>query len=418
MAADVGELLRYQPPDNGLCKGVVVHVCRVAEAGFVTKVQPEIVTMKSFITTPRAEIHPVGDSAPVFLPLFLSDEHWHRAAALFPKSIVTMASAGTAAATPRVHYSASLAASWLCAIGCRTVADLVWARATPDCDAKATDSLELQLVLVLQLLSRLMVDSELASWAAQRLSPADGYPAAALLNKGHLDELMQVFPLLCAIHGRSTPGAPDWDAAEVRLAVLREALRRTVPWLLLPLAGEPDALAAATALPPDRWGELWQVPMTCLSFWIALLRAVRDVGRFDVEQIHLEVSHRRRLGVAVGSTTFDDALALAFDLAPATVAACRCGVLASDGRFFLQELRLLSSAQRAAIAGWAIPGLCGEGLAADLRPLHVVGLGPHSLIEPWDLPVAILGRMPSMGHDCPPIPGLLYLADYITEAAE
>lgn len=69
----------------------------------------------------------------------------------------------------------------------------------------------------------------------------------------------QVFPLLCAIHGRSTPGAPDWDAAEVRLAVLREALRRTVPWLLLPLAGEPDALAAATALPPDRWGELWQV---------------------------------------------------------------------------------------------------------------------------------------------------------------
>eukprot|EP00667_Euglena_gracilis_P013784 EG_transcript_14239 len=158
--------------------------------------------------------------------------------------------------------------------------------------------------------------------------------------------------------------------------------------------------------------------MTCLSFWIALLRAVRDVGRFDVEQIHLEVSHRRRLGAAVGGAAFDEALALAFGLAPAAVAACRCSVLASDGRFFVQELRLLSSAQRAAIAELAIPGLCGECLAADCRPLHVVGLGPHSLIEPWGLPVAILGRTPSMGHDCPPIPGLLYLADYITEAAE
>lgn len=69
--------------------------------------------------------------------------------------------------------------------------------------------------------------------------------------------------------------------------------------------------------------------------------------------------------------------------------------------------------------GW-VPGLDPRVLI-HLCHKHIIIVLDASVavcclaLQPWDLPVAILGRMPSMGHDCPPIPGLLYLADYITE---
>eukprot|EP00668_Euglena_longa_P046376 GGOE01062061.1.p1 GENE.GGOE01062061.1~~GGOE01062061.1.p1 ORF type:complete len:623 (+),score=128.13 GGOE01062061.1:192-1871(+) len=360
--------------------------------------------------------------SPVFLPLFLSKWHWQRAAGLLPKSIVSMASAGMVGSAQRPHFSDALAVVWLCSVCCRIIVDLIGAHRTPGFEMEVMDRQAMLVLLVLQLLRKVLSGSQAATpWATEMLSPAGGYPTAALLMDHHLDELMQVFPLLCALQGQPR-WVISWGSVELRRQVLQEALRRTLPWLLWDTSEE-DAEAALSN--DGRWMELWQAPLLGLSCWTTLLGAISEVEHpaddLEIQQTCASVLGRWRTllrteGEGSGST-FNDMLAAAFDLTPKDVASCRSSLLASDMPFFREESRLLSAEQRIAVAAWAIPGLTCEPLGFSNAPLHLVALGPHQVIEPWDLPVALLGRVPPDVHDLV-LPGLLYLPEFISETVE
>ena len=113
------------------------------------------------------------------------------------------------------------------------------------------------------------------------------------------------------------------------------------------------------------------------------------------------------------------------ELGDSDVHALLGGVWGAHLPFVVSETALLSRAQRTAISHtWALTsGVRERGPDAPPKPLHLLALGPHSVIQAWDLPVMVVPCVPQQRTDIRDVidavlPGLTYITEYISPEAE